>query len=187
MCMVSAVQLHSTFSKETPFHPLQQSRTRHYLEIQRYDHNLRVRQRIKHSLSNQHLLITDFTRGLQRQQNSWGNTKHPNLANNQAVWITYEPIINHVIVGATRGADVGGTAKPMSPVTGWNAAFLSRCSHTSLLRSSDAARFFSSSWKLVWQASSNLSSMSKNIFLTFIVTFRTDWFQCQRAFLSRAG
>jgi hypothetical protein len=40
---------------------------------------------------------------------------------------------------------------------------------------------------LVWQASSNLSSMSKNIFLTFIVTVRTDWFQCKRAFLSRAG
>jgi hypothetical protein len=40
---------------------------------------------------------------------------------------------------------------------------------------------------LVSQVRSNLSSMSKNIFLTFIVTFRTDWFQCQRAFLSKAG
>uniref|UniRef100_A0A0A9GWX2 Uncharacterized protein n=1 Tax=Arundo donax TaxID=35708 RepID=A0A0A9GWX2_ARUDO len=32
-----------------------------------------------------------------------------------------------------------------------------------------------------------VSSMSENIFLTFIVTFRTDWFQCQQAFLIRAG
>ena len=97
----------------------------------------------------------------------------------------------HVTVGATRRADEGGGGKLTSAaITGWwypRAALRSSCSHMSLRRSSVAARFSSSSSKLFWQVRSNLSSKSWNIFRTFIVTLRTDWFQCQRVFRSRAG
>lgn len=55
--------VHWKFFKETFFQPLRPSRTGHYLEIARYDHNLTVHQRIKYSLSNQQLLITDLAQG----------------------------------------------------------------------------------------------------------------------------
>lgn len=110
------------------------------------------------------------------------------------IWLQPRVLMcSHVTVRDTRRADEEGAGKLLASAAiagGWwypRAALRSSCSHMSLRRSSVTARFSSSSWKLSWQAWSSLSSMSRNIFRTFIVTLRTDWFQCQRVFLSRAG
>lgn len=90
-----------------------------------------------------------------------------------------EPDINpnYVRVAATRGTVTGVTKTAVFLVTGWKVAAVSRRSQISFRFSSITTRFSSSSWNFLWQAKNRSPSISENIFLMFIVTFRTDWFQ----------